>query len=91
MMSPEFLQTIAAAASAAPDMNQVANADTLGALLGSVQMPNNPMAAPAYAIQPDAPRAINPAFSQQMMQLLLSLSGPRESMPSLGALLGGRA
>ncbi len=64
--------------------------DRLGSVLGAVQ-PQEPHRTPVpYTTTPDAPRALNPALTQQLMQLLMSLNRPPAATPTLGALLGGR-
>lgn len=96
-MNPQLLSAIASAATQSqgsggqPMAPQTASTDTLGALLGSVQAAQPMRSDMPYTTQPMQAQGINPALSQQMMQMLLAMSGPRAEMPSLGALLQGRA
>ena len=61
----------------------------LGTLFGSVA-PQEPHRTPLPATTfPEAPRSINPQMSQMIMQMMMGAQDA-PSMPSLGALLGGK-
>lgn len=63
---------------------------TLASLLGTIQSPEphrTPLPATTF---PEAPRSMDPAFTQMVMQALMSASNAGGEIDSLGALLGGK-
>jgi len=63
--------------------------EQLSAVMGAVESPNPPSPPPLpYTTMPNAPRAMNPQMSANLLQMMLGLNNPQR-MPSLGQLLGG--
>ena len=75
-----------------PMAPQTMDVNNLGALLGSVEGVD-PMAPPAPpgVVAPAEGKALNPVFNQQIMQMMQQMNRPQTPIPSLGAILSGRA
>lgn len=60
---------------------------TLAAILGAIQVPEQQRQPLPQTTFPEVPRAMNPAFSQMVMQAMQG--GPQAQTGTLGALLRG--
>jgi hypothetical protein len=62
----------------------------LASLFGTLREPSTPNLPPAPGVvAPESGRAVNPAFSQGIMQALMELNGPSKPQPTLAQLLAG--
>lgn len=87
--NPAMMQTAGAAQPAMAAGGGLGNMDpmTLAAILGSVQVPEQQRMSMPQTTFPEVPRAVNPEFSQMVMQAMQSK--PQAQVGTLGALLRG--
>lgn len=90
LMNAQMEQQQMAQQMGAAGMNPMMNSNSLGSMLGSVEGMEPHVSPLPGTVNPDFPRAMSPAFTQNIMQTLMQMSDPPSSIPSLGAVLAGR-
>lgn len=84
----------AAAATVSADPAAAAATDDkreeLMSMMGAVQSPEPHRVQVPQTTFPEVPRAMNPQFSQMLMQMMLGANGGQSARPTLGSILRGQ-